>query len=1313
MKPQFLIALLFIITLTAKAQISTDGTLGTPLNLPGPDYQIGANLGQQYGGNLFHSFQNFNLQSFESATFTGPNSVANIISRVTGGHPSNIDGLIRSTISNADMYLINPYGIMFGPNVRLDVQGSFHASTADYLRLQDGGHFEARHPNNSLLSLAPIEAFGFWHTPVAPISVQGHGEITAADWNGGLRVPEGQTLSLIGGNLDIKQGTFLQTIDDDSNEVTEIIRLPILSAPYGRINLASVASRGELTFGRDFLGVSSFSQLADISITANTLIQTSGEGGGNIFIRGGQFVVDNSTIEAKTLENQNGGVIDIRADNLSLTYGSSISSLTEGSGRGADIYMQATDSITIVGNNDFIPNNLQNTSIYARSGVYAQISDDNFNLGDAGHIEMKAKNIFFKEGRLSTSTFGGGKGGDIKIKASEHVSIGGKENSNASLIATATYSDSNHAGDAGNISIEAKNISLTSSSYMNSNTNGKGKGGNITFKAVEEVLIEGIPPNINIDTKYMGEGGGNAGNLLIEAETISLKGAEISGITLGDGDASTITLHADTIFLEGSSINTNTAGINPERVATGNAGTIRIHANQLKLSGVTKNSYGSAINAITWNGSNGHASDIIIEAQNVLLSDGASLSSSSVGSGKAGNVQVNATGTVTIIGANQRGWSSHISSNSNPNAKNIIGGEGGNVTIVANRLILKDGGMITASSIAPKDFKGGQGGNIILRIQGSIELSGVNPYGENEQGFSSGIYTQSNGFLDNAGDAGSITLQADSLIIKNGAVIKSSTNNQAQGGTIEIHVNGTAIITGDASQISLKEPGESQLEYVEGFSLTDYNQSTSGIYTRSESQSEQGGHSGNVKLSADKLIMTDKAQISTSSAGGGKAGQIMIKVNQLQLDNRAAISSESKLNNTYQFANLAERDGQLLVLGDVVEVANVGDGKIARYINIGNRFIRVTPVYTVADMAALDKLTHKYDIIEGDIVEVTNERHRKPARFIYIDTQFADANGWIRLNDQVKASFDSMAYLEKIIKENNAPTFHPGDIIEVNAENGKPITLIMFNVVYPDNLQHHLQSRIVNQFTVTDLVTLDELTKTSYVEDGAVAIITDMGDGTPSRFIYQNGAWIAFQNLHTVADIAEMNNALTLAKTGNIAEITDVGTGQPGHFLYSGREWLPLNYTPSDSLTPSYPTVANHSELENRTAKPGDIVSVADTNTGRYNDFFYVDGKWKKIVNGGDAGTITITAHDGVIMSNQSAITTEAVNAGGGGITLQTNNLVLLRDSKITTSVQNGASDGGNLTIDAPQFLVLNNGQIIAQAYEGHGGNIRLGMVTK
>jgi filamentous hemagglutinin family protein len=121
-------------------------------------------------------------------------NINNVISRVTGGHPSEIDGTIRSTIPNADMYFLNPYGIIFKDNARLEVQGSFHASTADYLRLGDGGRFDASNPSASILNVAPIEAFGFLGNSVASISVEGRGEISADEWDNdnptGLKVSE-------------------------------------------------------------------------------------------------------------------------------------------------------------------------------------------------------------------------------------------------------------------------------------------------------------------------------------------------------------------------------------------------------------------------------------------------------------------------------------------------------------------------------------------------------------------------------------------------------------------------------------------------------------------------------------------------------------------------------------------------------------------------------------------------------------------------------------------------------------------------------------------------------------------------------------------------------------------------------------------------------------------------------------------------------------------------------------------------------------------------------------------------------------------
>jgi filamentous hemagglutinin family protein len=626
MKPRILLAFL-IIPLSIKAQMTTDGTLGPDIKLSGPDYQIPAEVGQQRGSNLFHSFQDFNLNSAESATFSGPTHIQNVISRVTGGNPSNIDGLIRTTIPNTDMYFLNPYGIFFGPNARLDVPGSFHASTADYLRLQDGGRFDARHPNESLLTIAPVEAFGFLspnmknENGIAPISIQGHGEVTQ-NWKNqttGLNVPPGKILSLIGGHIQIKNGTFFKTIiiDDQGNEIQQTHQLPTISAPYGKIQLASVASEGEIRLESDFMDVSSFTQLANIQISEHTLVQVSGEGGGSIFIRSDQFVVDNSILEANTLGSKNGGLIDIQANQISFNNGTEIQGNTEGIGRGTDINIQA-NAITIAGENQ----DLVRTAIYARSGISQQLTDNN--LGDAGQISLKANQILIKDGALiSGSTYGGGQGASIILNAKESVILKGEGYENDTVIAAATYGK-NKPGNAGDVLIEANQIQFMDGSYITSVTTGTGHGGEIILRASESVTFsgedsEGNMTRIRLTTSYKEPNAGDAGTLLIEAPNIFITdGAYLTSRTTGKGDGGEITLLAkEAIIFKGIGSRGNGSDIFALTRHEGDGGTISINTNLLLLSedsSFRADSLGKMSQA-------GKAGDITIQTNRLFLTD--------------------------------------------------------------------------------------------------------------------------------------------------------------------------------------------------------------------------------------------------------------------------------------------------------------------------------------------------------------------------------------------------------------------------------------------------------------------------------------------------------------------------------------------------------------------------------------------------------------------------------------------------------------------------------------------------------------------
>ena len=155
----------------AQAEVILDGTVGPRGSVPGPDYQIGADLGRQVGGNLFHSFSVFNVWADESATFSGPESVNHIICRVTGGSPSHILGLIRSTIPGSQVWIFNPAGLEYAGIS--DVPGGVAAATATALTLKDGGLYDALNPQNSVLTVAPPQTFLLSYPPPPPPASDG------------------------------------------------------------------------------------------------------------------------------------------------------------------------------------------------------------------------------------------------------------------------------------------------------------------------------------------------------------------------------------------------------------------------------------------------------------------------------------------------------------------------------------------------------------------------------------------------------------------------------------------------------------------------------------------------------------------------------------------------------------------------------------------------------------------------------------------------------------------------------------------------------------------------------------------------------------------------------------------------------------------------------------------------------------------------------------------------------------------------------------------------------------------------------------
>ena len=541
-------------------QVTLDHSLGqTGQSLSGPGFNITPGNGKTIGHNLFFSFSQFDLSSGDTATFSGPNTIQNILSRVTGGNPSSIDGLIRSTISGANFFFINPKGIIFGPNAKIDVSGSFAASTADYLKLADGARFVAAvGADDSTLSSAPVSAFGFLGGSPGGITMQ----------QSTLSVPDGKAISLVGGDISVDGG--------------------LVQAPAGQINVASVQSAGEVPADPTTLSIAAFNaafpRQGQINLQNGAQLDASGDGGGRIIIRGGALTVDGSLIQANTTGVTDGQGIDIAVVNdLSVVNGGQINSLsTMGLGAGGNISLIAA-SIRLDGgglmDNNFNPT----TQISAATGDpslgggtgkggdiviqagslelvnSAQISSATFGAGNAGRIEITASSVHL-DALLTTPTqiiantqaiSGGGNAGDVVIRADTLDLV------NGATILAATFG----SGNAGLVDIDAKSVNLLSGAIITAGTFGIGNGGNIqiiagTLRIDGQDTLTGGPDFLTgiqaVTTTDQAAAPG--GDIHISAGSLELRHmGSIFTDSFGTGPSGNVDIHAGSVTLASGS----------------------------------------------------------------------------------------------------------------------------------------------------------------------------------------------------------------------------------------------------------------------------------------------------------------------------------------------------------------------------------------------------------------------------------------------------------------------------------------------------------------------------------------------------------------------------------------------------------------------------------------------------------------------------------------------------------------------------------------------------------------------------------------
>ncbi|MDF5729592.1 MAG: filamentous hemagglutinin N-terminal domain-containing protein [Rhizonema sp. PD38] len=730
------------------AQITPDRTLPNSSNVRLEGNTRILSGGTTRGANLFHSFSEFSVPSGSTALFNNALDIQNIISRVTGKSISDINGLITSN-GTANLFLINPNGIIFGKDASLNIGGSFVATTANAIGFGNFGFFSASNPEapTPMLTVNP-NALLFNQIAVAPIQNNSTAPagVDPAGFNAiGLRVPDGHSLLLIGGNVNIDGGQ--------------------LNAYGGRVELGGLAARGNVGLNVDgnnlSLGFPASSQRADISLSNSAAVYVEANGGGSI------------AVNARNLEVSGGSV-------LSAGIGRGLGSVGSQAG---DITLNPTGEIKFIG-----------------SGVVNDVRQ--LAIGNGGNINISSGSFSLTNGaQLLARTFGNGNGGNINVDVGGAVTIAGVDN-NRFPSAIITDLEPGAIGKGGNIIISSGSFSLTNGSQLSASTYGQGNGGSVKINATGSATIDNSGVNSNVF------GVGNSGGISIDTGSLTVANFSVLNTSTSDGArgrAGNITIIARDLVL----FNNGFAFSRLEKGGIGRAGDIYITTDgSVLVTGIPSNiadedmgqlvsatfGVGDAGNIIITAGKNvsfdgrgsdiftlvafdkgvGNAGNIIINSKSLSVLNGARLTSNTENQRNAGNINITAHDTIKVDGMSN-GTPSQIATDVNPGAR----GHGGLINLNTEALSITNGAVVDADS-------GGIGaaGNVEVKA-GSIRLD-----------------NKANIGADTTAGQGNINLNArDFLLLRRGSTITTSATGTATGGNITINTNNLVAIPEENSDI--------------------------------------------------------------------------------------------------------------------------------------------------------------------------------------------------------------------------------------------------------------------------------------------------------------------------------------------------------------------------------------------------------------------------------------------------------------------------------------------------------------------------------
>ncbi|MBW4549085.1 MAG: filamentous hemagglutinin N-terminal domain-containing protein [Symplocastrum torsivum CPER-KK1] len=824
------------------AQVVGDTTLpiGERSQVTGnPNFQIDG--GATRGGNLFHSFSDFSIPTGGSAFFNNAADVQNILTRVTGGSISNIDGLIRAN-GTANLFLLNPNGIIFGQNASLNIGGSFVATTANALGFGNVGFFSASNPEvpSSLLTINP-SALLFNQLAASPIqnnSTAPAGTTLAGDDTFGLRVPNGRSLLLVGGNISLDGGGLNALggqlelgglssagtvgLNGDGNDLSlsfpdSVARSDIFLSNGAQVNV--IASDG----GSIALNARNLEMTGDSGLVAGIErgLGSNNSQAGNIAVNAtGAINLNYSAIvnQAQRQANGQGGDVNISASTLQLEGGARIYTVTSGAGKGGSLSVDAQD-VQIIG-----------TSADGRFFSALAASTNENSTGNAGDLTIKTNTLLVRDGaQVSTTTFGAGNAGSLSVDAQDVQLIGRSADGRATsgLYASA---ERNSTGNAGDLTIKTNTL-LVRDGAMGTYTFGAGNAGSLRIDA-QEVQIDGQFYSSSVLTSAASGSTGDAGNLTIKTNTLLVRGRVTMGTyTFGAGKAGDLTIRTNTLLVrDGAQVLTATFG-------AGNAGFLSVDAQDVQIIGTSANGQtASALVASAAPNSTGNAGDLTIKTNTLLVRDGAQVGAGTVGAGKGGDLSVDAQ-DVQIIGTSADG---RIPSLLYTSALSNLTGDAGDLTIKTNTLLVRDGARVIT------DTRGaGKAGDLEVNAQ-DVQIIGTSADGR----FPSGLFASTD--PNSTGDARDLRIETNTLLVQDGALVTVQSRGTGTAGNLFV----------EANQIYLNNQGR-------------INADTSG-----------GG--GNINLRSPLILLRNGSNISTNARGSNIPGGNI----DINTDNLVAVPSE-------------------------------------------------------------------------------------------------------------------------------------------------------------------------------------------------------------------------------------------------------------------------------------------------------------------------------------------------------------------------------------------------------------------------------------